>query len=423
MLLIKVHICDFGDYMDNRVCVSVIVPIYNVELYLNKCINSIINQTYKNLEIILVDDGSTDTSGYIAENYASIDDRIFVIHKKNEGLSVARNYGLDFATGDWIAFVDSDDWINERFIECMLQVAKDYECEIVQCDMLKPTLDGDFIDQYARCPIIFDNISFLKASYDLLKVKNNFVWNKIYKKALFDEIRFPHFKLHEDEFTTYKLIWRCKKIGYISNKLYYYRQRYGSIMGNAFDNKNLDALEASKEKADFFHDIGLFELEDKELLYRERWLYEKINYVNNNIDKYINNSIKNILGIEYELILKIIKNKNLIPLEKHCVLFPFDCVNREDKIVLYGAGYVGKAFWSQITENNYCNIVLWTDSNWEKKIGENLPVAKLDLLKVIEYDKIIISIDSNEIALKLISNLINEFGVDANKILYRIYRY
>lgn len=193
--------------------ISVIVPIYNVEKYLNKCIESIINQSYSNLEIILVDDGSKDSSGIMCDSYILKDKRIKVIHKENGGLSDARNVGLDKAKGEYIVFIDSDDWIDEKMIEILYNIIKKNNSDISICDYFL-AYNEEIQTQKEDIEIInLSNIEALKTIYDKdLGVCMIVAWNKLYKRNLFkDDIRYPYGKIHEDEFTTYKLLYKAKK--------------------------------------------------------------------------------------------------------------------------------------------------------------------------------------------------------------------
>lgn len=251
---------------------SIIVPIYNVEQYLENCINSILNQTYRNFELILVDDGSPDKSGEICDKYKSSDDRVKVIHKKNGGLSSARNAGLEIATGQYIGFVDSDDWIDRDMYDKLLNLAEKNEADIVQCEYLEAYDNKIIIHNNENSEfVVLDRFEALEKLINFGKYHVNGVvsWNKIYKRTLFDDIRFPVGKLNEDEFTTYKLLHKCNSIIFLKEKLYYYRQTPNSIMNKKFNVKRLDLLDAVKELLIFlksnnyhqFYELGLIRYE------------------------------------------------------------------------------------------------------------------------------------------------------------------
>ena len=217
----------------NAPLVSVIVPVYNTEKYLDKCIDSICKQTYSFLEIILVDDGSTDQCGVICDKNSMEDNRIIVIHKENGGLSSARNAGLDIATGRYISFVDADDTLNLQFIEVLLKLCQKYDCDIAQCDFLTVTNKSLKLPLNPQQLLLF--YSGKQALHEMCvgrdDIKYSVAWNKLYRRDLFDEIRYPLGMLHEDEFISYQLIWKAKKMVITNQYLYYYMQRSDSIMG------------------------------------------------------------------------------------------------------------------------------------------------------------------------------------------------
>lgn len=262
--------------------VSIIVPVYRVEDYLHPCVDSMIQQTYKQIEIILVDDGSPDNCGKICDQYAQQDKRIRVVHKKNGGLSDARNAGLDIAKGEYITFIDSDDWVREDYIEILYGLLKSTDSDIAVCSYRKilPSERGtdNFYDtDYSNNKkTIFDtdnscnmdnsqenifeysNLEALNALSGRLYEQFVVACGKLYKKFLFREIQFPVGKVHEDEFTTYKLIYKARKIVHTSVVMYFYRQRDGSITADRHNIQNrLNALEGFWERACFLRDIGL----------------------------------------------------------------------------------------------------------------------------------------------------------------------
>jgi len=239
----------------NKKLISIIIPVYNVENYLIKCLESIINQTYKDIEIILVDDGATDSSGEICDLYKAKDKRISVFHKKNGGLSDARNFGLDRCTGEYITFLDSDDYVDESYIEKMYVNLLETESDISICNFEK-VYDDDFKSKEEKSVsrTLYLKYEALERLFDR-EVCAQFVvaWGKLYKKELFKTIRFPLGKIHEDEFTTYKVLHGAKKIVYTDEKLVYYIQRGDSIIGQGFNLKAKKDLEkAYLEQIDFY---------------------------------------------------------------------------------------------------------------------------------------------------------------------------
>lgn len=228
--------------------ISIIVPIYNVELYLRRCLDSVLNQTYTNLEIILVDDGSPDGCPQICDEYAVKDKRIIVIHKENGGLSAARNAGLDICKGEYISFIDSDDWVSEKYIETLFNISTKENADIAIGEYISTS--GNILKEQNS---IFTKAFSSKEALFRLFSKNNTTYTiscaKLYKRELFSSLRFPIGKYHEDEFTTYILFYNSKKIVYTSEILYYYYQRAGSIVSTRHP---WDVLEFLEQRYIFF---------------------------------------------------------------------------------------------------------------------------------------------------------------------------
>ena len=229
----------------NEELITIIIPIYKVEKYLKRCINSIINQTYKNLEIILVDDGSPDNCGKICDEYEKKDKRIKVIHKENGGLSDARNIGINKARGNLISFVDSDDYIENDCIEILYRNMKNNDCDISICSY-QSFYDEIKLKHEKEKIIILNNEEALE---NLLYQKNTTTsaWAKLYKADLFKNIRYPKGKICEDLDTTYKLFEKSKKIVISSLEKYYYFQREDSIINSKFSKKRMDAIDYTKD--------------------------------------------------------------------------------------------------------------------------------------------------------------------------------
>lgn len=231
--------------------VSVIVPIYNVEDYLKECITSLVNQTYKHLEILLIDDGSTDNSGKMADKIAGSDDRIKVIHQKNGGLSAARNTGIENCKGDYICFVDSDDYVKKSYVEELLNACIENKTDMAIC-MFFGVQNGKelFSESDGSSEIITPKQACMRT------LDNPYIvsWNKIYKRDIFDDIRFPEGRLHEDVATTYKCYWKSNRIVVINKELYGYRVNDSGIMRTKYSSKRYDELKAVREAINFFSD-------------------------------------------------------------------------------------------------------------------------------------------------------------------------
>lgn len=233
--------------------VSIIVPVYKVEKYLKKCVDSIINQTLKNIEIILVDDGSPDSCGLICDDYAKSDSRIKVIHKPNGGLSDARNAGLEVAQGEYISFVDSDDYIDPRMIELLYGCCEKNGTDIAGCDLAYVYENSNRVDYNSNDQErVMSSDEFFSLMLDVNKYLRTGVWNKIYKRALFDTVRFPKGKLFEDVGTMYKLIFQTERITYASKVGYFYlKQREGAITSGKYSNKEYDRLEMNTSMVNY----------------------------------------------------------------------------------------------------------------------------------------------------------------------------
>ncbi len=219
--------------------ISIIIPVYKVEKYLEKCIESVLKQTYTNLQIILVDDGSPDNCGKICDEYAKKDPRIEVIHKVNGGLSDARNVGIAKAKGKYIGFVDSDDYIKEDMYEILINLIKEYDADVSICN-LYDVIDGkEYIRNNENGIQEYSRLEILK---EVLLDKNiqSYAWNKLYKKELFDEIKYPIGKKYEDIGTTFYVFEKCNKIVVTSESEYYYLKRSDSLVNNVTESTVLD---------------------------------------------------------------------------------------------------------------------------------------------------------------------------------------
>lgn len=211
--------------------ISVVIPVYNVEKYLDRCLSSVTKQTYSNIEIILVDDGSKDNSGKLCEAWKNKDNRIVVAHKNNGGLSDARNYGLKIATGGYISFIDSDDFVDSRFIE-ILHNEIEKTGSLIAAVGLREYYDGDTLADDEYHPAYTEKLTQIDAIRCILRVEKlyDYAWNKLYKRELFDNIEYPFGRKMEDLGTTYKLFKKADSVSYNPCRLYYYVQRDDSIL-------------------------------------------------------------------------------------------------------------------------------------------------------------------------------------------------
>lgn len=239
--------------------ISVIVPVYRVEKYLERCVKSILSQTYENLEVILVDDGSPDQCPAICDACAEKDARVKVIHQENKGLSGARNAGIDAASGEYLAFVDSDDYVSPHFIEELYQLLQDTGCAIGQCRFSYVKGDG-LVEESDSAFCIYRGESLMEQLYGPEEKATCFVvaWNKLYRAELFKEtgIRYPEGRIHEDEATTYRLFHEAKKLAFLDRALYGYYTENGGSITSVFSAKRLQWLTAHEERIAFFKKNG-----------------------------------------------------------------------------------------------------------------------------------------------------------------------
>ena len=238
--------------------ISIIVPVYQVEKYLEKCINSIIAQTYKNLEIILVDDGSTDNCPAICDRFQKEDARIKVIHQQNGGLSHARNAGLEIATGDFIGFVDSDDWIEPNMYEILMSALQDTGAEIAVCNRQTEISDSKYLPaNITSCKRkLYSSKEALRLIINGRGNIRNTVWNKLYKRTVLSNISFPEGKIYEDLLWTPLVIGNAKLIVCMDSPLYHYLNRTDSLSHNEnlIIQRGLDKVEMFRQRFVFIQD-------------------------------------------------------------------------------------------------------------------------------------------------------------------------
>ncbi len=232
--------------------ISIIISVYNIEDYLRECVNSVLAQTYTDLEIILVDDGSTDGSSVICDDYAAHDPRVRVIHKANGGLSDARNVGLDAATGSYIGFVDSDDRCDPHMYELLMQEVLACDADIVACAYYSFDTTATIAEekQWLCGPLQRYDLTTHDAMVMLLKDKElqNYVWNKLYRAELWQDVRFPVGQKFEDVNTSYKVFEKAKRVVVIPDALYYYCMRTDSIVKSGTLSNEIDCVDANMQR-------------------------------------------------------------------------------------------------------------------------------------------------------------------------------
>lgn len=244
--------------------ITIVVPVYKVEKYLSRCVNSILNQTYQDFEILLVNDGSPDNCGKICDEYAEKDNRIFVIHQNNAGLSAARNTGINWfyeqGRSDYITFVDSDDWLHPEYLRILMNGITENETKISVCNYKGVTAEIPHKS--------YDNIEYELTSPEDFLVNHswqyNYAWGKLYHKDVFDDVRYPIGKIFEDTFTTYKVLHKCEKIAYTDLQLYYYFQNKQGISHSPWKPSELVIFDAMQDQLKFYKEKGLQKAFEKE---------------------------------------------------------------------------------------------------------------------------------------------------------------
>lgn len=243
------------------VLVSVIVPVYNVATYLRRCLDSLLAQTHGNCEFIVIDDGSTDESPQICDQYAARDGRVRVVHKQNGGLSSARNAGLDMARGSYYAFVDSDDYVEPKYVENLLRAILESEAKLAMCSVVCEdreghpvalpyfiALDDDVHTRHDCMAMSCDNTAMIVA------------WNKLYEANLWSSLRFPEGEIHEDELVFHYVLKQCESIVFVSDGLYHYVSNDKSIMHAKYSSRNLSRIRALSERIAVLRDLAYDDL-------------------------------------------------------------------------------------------------------------------------------------------------------------------
>lgn len=246
--------------------ISVIVPIYNVAPYVAKCLESLKKQTMREIEVICIDDGSTDESGKIADEYAKDDERFRVIHTENCGLSAARNRGIDESLAEWIMFVDSDDWVSKEFCRIPHENATRYAADLVVFNVIQSKENGRI-----KCAKRKEETDRYTDFETLIDESNTVAWNKLYKKELFKGVRYPEGHVYEDVATTHKLIYKANRIYKCSDNLYFHRNRKGSISRS--NESRIDEYRAKTKRSQELVDMGYSKSKSDQLLWEASLAY------------------------------------------------------------------------------------------------------------------------------------------------------
>ena len=376
--------------------ISVIIPIYQIDRYVGSCIESVMNQTYKNLEIILVDVGSEDRGAELCDLYAKKDSRIKVIHKKNGGLVSARKAGVKIATGEYVGYVDGDDWVDEKFYEIMVKSAIQYNSDLVVAGFSRDLFststkisneipagdyEGERLDRLKKNMFQFEAFSRVGVT--------TYVWNKLFKcRKLFDcQMNVDDaISIGEDAAVVYPYIMLCERVNIIDNFGYHYRQREDSMLKRT--------VAYSKET------IGLNKLY-MYLMNCTKGFPKKFEY-----EQQIRDFILGICIMRSGGVLKEVQQN----------FSPYDGEFYNSDIIVYSAGTFGQQLVRRIEENNYCNIVGWVDEDYREYRRCCLNVDPIEMVDFHEFDYILLATVDSTIAEKIKSRLIWR-GIQKEKIL------
>lgn len=380
--------------------ISIIIPVYNVESYLSKCIDSIVSQTYRDLEIILIDDGSTDGSGSICSRYAAADERIVVIRQENGGVTRARKTGLRFATGEYIGFVDADDWIESGMYERMLSVMKEKDVDVVCTGYYKEVEDNTAVVYERMTEGYYDmrDESLYKKGLVIDEDSgerniNGYLWCKLFKKEMLaDVIERLEDKIHcgEDSAAIYAILPRLKSIYILHEAYYHYRTNPDSIVNS----RNEHMLES----------INLI------------YLFLGNEYKNH---KFENHLMRQRDFIMLDMLLKGI-NASFFSYDNVQIpayMLPEFRINKDMRIVVYGAGKVGRCYYQQLKGKGYEDVCLLDKNASEKGMAKGV-VHYPQMLKTAEFDMVIIGVKFKGIAEGIKREIMELYGVPEEKILW-----
>lgn len=259
--------------------ISIVVPIYNTEAYLPRCVQSLREQTYRNLEILLIDDGSPDGSGALCDRYAQEDSRIRVVHKENGGLSDARNCGMEILTGEWFTFVDSDDYVLPDYVSYLFGLARDFDCKMSVCGFDVHFSDGNRVERHSDARYaVSAKEGMERLFYDRFLTVG--AWVKLYHRSLMGDIRFPVGRLFEDAGTTYRFLLSCDRIAVGEASQYIYAMRSESIVTSEFSEKKFDLVELSDRMCE--ETLALYPELEKAALRRK--IYVRFSTLNQMLD-------------------------------------------------------------------------------------------------------------------------------------------
>lgn len=375
--------------------ISVVVPIYNAGKYLQTCLTSIINQTYQNFEAILVDDGSTDDSGLICDQFAGQDERLQVIHKRNEGLICARKTGLMAAHGDYIAFVDADDWVDADFLETGVRRMEHEKADIVITGCIRENgicpetvqnrIGSGIFDVLGLVNEVYPRMLHYEAFYEFGILP--YIWNKFYKKQLL-ELCYEDIDTRiydgEDVAVVYPYLLKVQKAVITEDAKYHYRIHSESMTANRREDYYENTARLYLRLASKF----------QETAYCQCMMLQ--------LDSYMR--------------MMIWQGNPGAFIESTKFIFPFGRILQGASIILYGAGYVGQIFHHQVILSGYCTVAAWVDKGYQREELRQMGVVSMDALHTQQYDYVVLAVSNAEVAEEIANQLIS-CGVNKEKII------
>lgn len=379
----------------NNILVSIIVPIYNSETFLDKCIQSIINQSYKNIEIILVNDGSPDSSKQICDNYAINDNRIKVIHKINGGLVSARKAGLNISNGDYVLYVDGDDWIETNLIENYLKAAIEHNADVVvsshmenlegRIEILKNTIPPGFYNKDKLISIVYPKMMY-NGKFSQFGIFS-YSWGKLYKRELLIKNQLKvseEITIGEDALCSYPVLLDANTLVILEQPYYHYRQRADSLI------KTMRTIDISKIEKNYNYLKEIFQNKGVlDIMLPQLQFY-----------------ILSLLTVSTE-------GPRLGDIDN---LYPFNNIKSGSNLIICGSGTFGQNLYKKIKHYKSHNIISWVDEWYEHYSKLNLPIEGFEKIKSLEYDAILVALIDEDISNYTVSKLI-EYGADKEKII------
>lgn len=393
-----------------EILISVIVPVYNVEKYLCSCIDSIVSQTYRCLEIILIDDGSTDKSGMICDDYANKDKRVRVLHKTNGGATSARKLGMKSARGSYVLYIDSDDWIDACFIEEAVARIVNERCEIVVADMIHEIENtNEKVDLGVKLRAGYydlteeDNEVYKRLLVDDTSVSSmHGIAGKVILKELFvaSQENVPNTIISgEDAACMYPCYLKANSVYFLGKSYYHYIAHTGSVLTTSNSN-SVDNW------------ISLYEYLRKECMFEDK---EIQHIFDNNLKRFIYRRMYLNIKRECPDLPEFIQTE--VTTKRRLYIFPYESIEANNKVAIYGAGVVGRDYYRQLENSEYCELVAIFDREKTGKLG-NVSIQQIDKKQHTLFDYLVIAVKNKDIAEGIKAQLIND-GIPYEKIVWK----